>query len=109
MDRFRPTAAGDVEDLGDVEIRLARSRRTDVVSVVRLPDMQRLAIDVGEYDHRLDAHLAAGANHAHSDLAAISNQHSFEHNDASKSDRRIVTSERGFHDVLRKLGRKVGS
>ena len=85
MDGFCPAAARDVEDLLDVEIGLARSRRTDVVGVVGLAHVQRLAIDVGEDGDRLDAHLAAGANDAHGNLAAIGNQHSFEHNDASKA------------------------
>ena len=79
MDGLRLAAAGDVENLVDVKIRLARRGRTDGVGVVGLADVQRLAIDVGENDHRLDAHLAAGPNDAHGNFAAIGDQYSFEH------------------------------
>ena len=82
MDRLGAAAPRHVEDLVDVEVRLARRRWTDVVGVVGLAHVQRLAVHVGEDGDRLDAHLAAGANDADGDFAAVGDQNSFEHESA---------------------------
>ena len=79
MDGLRLAAARHVEDLVHVEIRLAGRRRTDGIGVIGFADVQRLAVHVGEDGDRLDAHLAAGANDAHRNFAAIGDQDSFEH------------------------------
>src|SRR5664279_384650 len=79
MDCFRSTAACDVEDLVEVEIRLAGCRRTNVVRVVGLAHMQRFAVHVGEHGNRLDAHLATGADDVHRDFAAVGYENSLEH------------------------------
>ena len=79
MDSLGLAAAGYVKDLVDVKIRLARRGRTDGVGVVGLADVQRLAVDIGENDHRLDAHLATGPDDAHGNFATIGDQYSFEH------------------------------
>ena len=83
MNRLGPAASRHVENLVDVEIGLARRGRSDMVGVVGLAHVQRLAVDIGEDGDRLDAHLAAGANDADGNLTAIGDQHSLEHNDAS--------------------------
>ncbi len=85
MDRLRLAAARHVENLVDVEIGLAGRGRADVVGVIGFADVQGLAVHVGEDGDRLDAHLAAGANDAHRNFAAIGDQDSFEHNRASKA------------------------
>ena len=48
--------------------------------------MQSFAVDIGEDGHRFDAHLAAGANDADGNFAAIGDEHSFEHGLCLKSD-----------------------
>src|SRR5271157_4926558 len=82
MDRLRSAAACDVEDLVKVEIRFAGCRRTDMVRVVGLAHMQRFAVHVGEHGDRLDAHLAAGADDADRDFAAVGYENSLEHESA---------------------------
>ena len=82
MDGLGAAAAGDVEDLVDVQVGLAGGRRADVVGLVRLAHVERGAIDVGEDGDRADTHLAAGANHAHRDLTAIGDQDLLEHRSA---------------------------
>ena len=82
MDRFRPAASRHVENLVEVEIRLAGRRRTDVVGVVGLAHVQGAAVHVGEHGDRFDAHLAAGADDADGDFTAVGDKNSFEHKSA---------------------------
>ncbi len=79
MDGFRAANFGDTQNLADVEVRLGRSGRSDVVGLVGLTHVQRSAIDIGVDRDRADAHLAAGTNHAHGNFAAIGDQDFFEH------------------------------
>src|SRR5246127_2058175 len=55
-DAIHPAALGGIQNLFDVEIRLGRGRRPDVIRLVRLANMQRRPIHVGIYRHRLDLH-----------------------------------------------------
>jgi len=74
--------AGDCrgrQDRGNVEITVARRRRSDADRFVGQPYMHRVAVG-GRMDRdRLDAHLAAGAMDAERDLAAIGDQDLVEH------------------------------
>jgi hypothetical protein len=61
--------------LFDIEIRLFGWRTSDWHCLVRPPDMQRIAIEVGIDCHALNTHLTACAQDAHGDFAAIGNEY----------------------------------
>ena len=61
------------------QVGLARGRRAAAVGLVGEAHVQRVAVDVGVDGDRLDAQLAAGADHAHRDLAAVGDQDLLEH------------------------------
>jgi hypothetical protein len=65
----------DAEQLVDDEIALGGGGRTDVKGLVGEPHVQRGAVGVGVDGDRLDAELAAGADDAHRDLAAVGHEH----------------------------------
>ena len=69
-----PELLGRVEDLGDVEVALARRRRPDGIRLVGGAHVEGGAIGVGVDGDGGDAELAAGAHHAHGDLAAVGDQ-----------------------------------
>ena len=52
--------------------------------MIGLAGVQRLAIDIGKDRHRFDAHLAAAADEAHRNLAAVGDQDSLEHRETSE-------------------------
>src|SRR5271165_4123280 len=79
MDGLGSATAGNIKNLVDVEVRLARCSRADVIGVVSLAHMQCFAVDIRENGDGLDAHLAAGTNDAYGNLAAIGDQDSLEH------------------------------
>ncbi len=70
---------GHGEDRVHIEVALGRRRRTDAVGVLGELHVQRLAVGLGVDHHRLDIQLAAGAEHAHGDLAAVGNEDTLEH------------------------------
>src|SRR5690606_9129364 len=74
--------AGLLRDLHDAlahQVRLARRRRAAVPALVGEAHVQGVAVDVRVDGDRLDAHLAAGAHHAHRELPAIGDQDLLEH------------------------------
>ena len=74
--------AGDLgggDEARDLEVGVARRRGADADVVVGEADVQRLAVGLGVDGDRLDAELAAGANDAQRDLAAICDQDFLEH------------------------------
>ena len=75
MDGVGARLLGRVEDLVDVEVALARRRRPDGIGLVGGAHVQRGAIGVGVDGDGGDAELAAGAHHAHGDLAAVRDQY----------------------------------
>ena len=79
MDRLGAGLFGGLEDPFGLEIALGGGRRSDGDRVVGLAHVQRGAIGLRIDRDRLDAQVAAGADHAHGDLAAIRNQDSLEH------------------------------
>jgi hypothetical protein len=83
MDRFRTRLPGDVKNFPDVEIRLRRRRGTDRISFVGFAHVQRRAIHVGVNRDRGNPHFMAGANHAHRNLATVSDQNFLEHTNRS--------------------------
>jgi hypothetical protein len=73
-------SAGDLggrDDARDVEIRFARRCGSDADVVVSKANVQGFAIRLGVNRDGLDAELAAGANDAQRDLAAVRDQDFF--------------------------------
>ena len=79
MNRFRARTLGNVEDLVHAEVGLRRRRGPDRISFIGFPDMERGTVHVRINGNRGNAHLAASAYHAHSDLSAVGNQNFLKH------------------------------
>ena len=79
VDAVGPCLLRDLEDLLHHEIRLAGRRRPTGIGLVCELHVKGVAIHVGIDGHRLDAHLAAGPDHADGDLAAVGDQDLLEH------------------------------
>ena len=74
--------AGDFtggEQVGHVEIGVARRRRADAHALVSEPHMHGIGIGGRVHGDRRDAELLAGPQHPQRDLAAICDQDFFEH------------------------------
>ena len=65
---------GDVDDLVDAQVALARGRRADGVRLVGHAHVERRAIGVGVDGDGADAHLAQRAGDADGDLAAVGDE-----------------------------------
>ena len=63
-----------VEDAIDAQVALARRRGTDRHGVVGVDDVERGTVGVGVNGDGGIAELAAGADHAHGDLAAVGHE-----------------------------------
>src|SRR5262245_32658983 len=63
-----------VQDPLDVQITVAWRTRTDRVRAVRQAHVERRAIALRIDGDGRDGHVAAGADHAHRDLAAVGDQ-----------------------------------
>src|SRR5271168_559270 len=79
MERIAAGAARHVHQLVDAEVALARGRGTDGIGLVRQAHVERRAVGLAENGHRAHAHLAACAEDADGDLAAIGNENFAEH------------------------------
>ncbi len=79
MDCLGPGLFGGVEDPFGLEVALGGGRRSDSDRVVGFTHVQRGAVGLRIDRDRLDAQIAAGADHAHGDLAAIRYQDALEH------------------------------
>ncbi len=75
MHGIRTGPAGNLDELLDVEIGLCRTTAAQPISLIREPDEQRIQIRVGIDRDGLEPVVAAGADDAHGDFAAIGNQH----------------------------------
>jgi len=62
---------GDVDQLVDPEVALARRARSDRIRLVRVADVQSRPIAFGVDGDRRDAQLTARADDAHGDFAAV--------------------------------------
>jgi len=71
MDRVGAGRLRDAHELLDVEVALDRGGRTDRVRLVGHEHVERLAVRLGEDGDGRDSELAARADHAHGDLAAV--------------------------------------
>ncbi len=79
MDGVSAALAGGFEDAIAVEVALARWRRSDPISLVRVAHVERLAVGVGVYRDRRDAEVATRAQDPQGDLAAVGHQDLLEH------------------------------
>ena len=84
MDRVGAAQVGGGQDRRDVEVAVARRRRADADAFVGQADMHRVGIGGGMHRHRAYAELAAGAQHAQRDLAAVGDQDLVEHQAATR-------------------------
>ena len=96
MHGFGAGLPGGIDDGVDAEIAVLRRCRTDQHGLVGERDMQRIAIGLGEYRHRSQAHAFGRANDPAGDLAAVRDQELFE-----------ATGERHHH--ILNMPNRVGS
>ena len=66
--------ARGVDQLVDAEVALGRRARPDVDGLIGVAHVPRAAIAVGIHGDRRDPELAAGADDAHGDLAAVGDE-----------------------------------
>ena len=74
MNRLRAGDERRAQDASGVQIALRRARGTDAVGFVGKHGVQAAAVGFGINRDRGDAHLLAGADDAHRDLAAVRDQ-----------------------------------
>ena len=74
VDGVRPARPRGVEHTVDAQVRLARGGRPDGQRLVGEPHVQGRPVLFREDGHRANPHLAAGADHAHRDLAAVGDE-----------------------------------
>src|SRR5271169_1194779 len=79
MDSIAARAARDVNYLLNAKIAFARSGGANGIGFVSKANVKRFAVDLAENSHAANAQLAAGAQDAHGDFAAIGNQNFPEH------------------------------
>ena len=79
MDRDRIGHLGGADDGGHVQIRQRRLRRPDADGLVRQQHVLGVEIGGRMHRHRLDAELAAGAQNAKRNLAAVGDDDFFDH------------------------------
>ena len=75
MDRPGATVVRHLDDALELEVRLRRWRAADVMSLVRITDVDRVSVGVRVHGRGRDAELAAGSHDPDRDLAAIRDQH----------------------------------
>ena len=66
---------GGLDDPVGAQVALGGERRTEHDHLVGHLRGERLGVGFGDADHGLDAEAAAGADHAHGDLAAVGHEH----------------------------------
>ena len=79
MDRVRPRHLGGRDQARDVVVRLGCRRGADAHGLVRQPHVEAVAIRFAEDCDGRDLELAAGADDAERDLAAVRDEHLAEH------------------------------
>jgi hypothetical protein len=71
VDAVGACAAGGLDDLADVEVRLGSSVAAERERLVCEPDEQRIAIRVGVDGNAGEARVTAGAHHPYGDLSSV--------------------------------------
>ena len=74
MDRLGAAVVRDLDDPLELQIGLAWRRAADVMRLIRVARVDRVAVGVGVDGGGGDAHLAARAHDADGDLAAVGDQ-----------------------------------
>ena len=74
VDHRGPAAVGDLDDPGDVQVRLGRGGRSQQVGVVGDLDVERAAVGLRVHGHRGDVHLPARPQDPAGDLAPVGHQ-----------------------------------
>ena len=83
MNRVGAGDLGRAQHRRHVEITVGAARRPDAHVLVGEPDVQRVLVGLRIHRDRLDAQLAAGANHPQRDLPPVGDQDFLEHGDLS--------------------------
>ncbi len=99
VDGVGAAGPGRGDDAVDRQVAVARRRRAQPDGDVGQPDVGRVGVGVGEHRDRAQAHVAAGAQHARGDLAAVGDQHAVDrpgHRVDRAGDRVGVAHRRGF-------------
>ena len=89
VDRVGAGDLGGADDRRDVQVAVGAPRRADADVLVGEAHVQRVLVGLGVDGHGLDAELAAGADDAQRDLAAVGDQDLLEHQAA-------VSGQAGF-------------
>ena len=79
MDGVSAGAFGDVENLGDVEIRFIGGCCADRIGLVRFANVQRAAVNVGVDDDCGNPHFVTRADDAHCNFASVGYEDFLEH------------------------------
>jgi hypothetical protein len=79
MDGFGIGDLGRTDDRRDVQVTVARCRRSNADRLVGELDVLRLGIGFGVHDHRFHAEFTAGPLDAQCDLASVGDQDLVEH------------------------------
>ena len=78
VDGFGVGDFGGGDDARDVEVRLGAVRRADAERLVGVADVEALGVGLAVYGDGFNAHLAAGADDADGDFAAVGYQYFIE-------------------------------
>ena len=89
MNCIRTAAPRGFDDAMDVEIAVARSRRSDLDGTIGGFHMQRIGVRRRIDRDSRDAHAPRGADDAAGDLAAIGDQQSVEHRHILNTPKRV--------------------
>ena len=112
VDRDGVGDLGRADDRRHVEVTVARGRRADADGFVGEQHVLQVAVGRGVHGDGLDAELAAGAQDAQRDLAAVGDDDLFEHRAASLLDDeqrlaeldRIAVLDQHRHDLAGLVG-----
>ena len=106
MNGFRPGNFTRRDDGGNVEITVAGRRWSDAHAFVGQPDVHRIGVGGRMHSHRLDAELAAGAQHAKGNFAPIGDEDLVEHGLLDRHERFAVFNRMsGIDEDVRDLAR----
>src|SRR2546427_11697336 len=79
MNCFDARPVRNIDDRLDLQVTFSGSGGSCTVSFVRQPNVQRAGVSLGIDRDGRDVQIAAGADDAHRDLSAISNQNFSKH------------------------------
>ncbi len=92
MDRLRAAGARRSDDAADVEVALARGRRTQAPRLIGRAHMAGPGIGIRIHRHRAQPEAPRGAEDAAGDLAAVGDQQALDHADIPSLERPYIRS-----------------